>query len=379
MRPCFSPSAFAQMSCTPSSLSASTVSTLASMSPPMPTTACANSCTPRRRRVPPSVVSAWTTWVRRSAQDCTSSASTSMPSTSCPRRTSDSATAPPNRPRPITATLSLRGEGFLANDGALLRIAERPPPGLQREAGRDGHGADPAEEHQRHEEGVAGGGQAGGDAGGQPDGGEGRDDLEQRVVEFDLADGQEEQSRGRHEADGQQDDRQRLTLRLPGDAPAERGDVRLPADLRPDHGAEREEGRHLDAPRRARAAAPYHHQGTADRQAFRPHLPDVQRVEPRRPSLDGVERGAEQLAAPIEGPEGRRVAPFVGEERGRPAEQEQAGAEQGELGVQRPPRRPARVPAHVVEDREADPAQDHGGHERAEDERVSAKPTTLSE
>src|SRR5215217_118741 len=186
MRPCFSPSAFAQMSCTPSSLSASTVSTLASMSPPMPTTACANSCTPRRRRVPPSVASDWTTWVRRSAQDCTSSASTSMPSTSCPRRTSDSATAPPNRPRPITATLSPRGDGALANDGALLRITVRPLPAAQRQTGRDGDGPHPAEEHQGHEDGLAGRPEVGGGAGRQPHGGEGRDGLEQRIVQGEV-------------------------------------------------------------------------------------------------------------------------------------------------------------------------------------------------
>src|SRR3712207_2296782 len=296
MRPCFSLSALPQMSPTPSSLSASTVRTLASMSPPMPTTACANSWTPRRRRVPPSVVSAWTTWVRRSAQDCTSSASTSMPSTSCPRRTSDSATAPPNRPRPITTTLSLRGDGALANDGALLRVAVRALPAAQREAGRDGDGPDPPEEHQDHEDGVAGRPEVGGDAGGQPHGGEGRDGLEQRVLQVEVGDGKEDEGGRPHEAHGQQGDRQRLPLDLPGDPPPERGDVGLAADLRPDHEPEHEEGRHLDAPGGAGAAASHHHQDVADRQGFRPHLPYVQGVEPPRPRHGRVERGAEQLA-----------------------------------------------------------------------------------
>src|SRR3712207_1624360 len=272
MRPCFSPSAFAQMSLTPSSLSASTVSTLASMSVPMPTTARSNSCTPSRRSVSPLVESAWTTWVSRSAQDCTSPASSSMPSTSCPRRTSDSATAPPNRPRPITTTLSLRGEGALANDGALLRVAVGPLPAAQREAGRDGDGPDPPEEHQGHEEGLAGRRQVGGGPGRQPHCGEGRGGFEQRILQGEVADAQKGEGSHADEPDRQQGDRQRLPLDVPGDASPEGGDVGLSADLRPDHEPEHEEGRHLDAPGGAGAAAPDHHQDVADGQGFRPHL-----------------------------------------------------------------------------------------------------------
>ena len=56
----------AQISATPSSVRASTVSTLASMSVPMPTTARPNSATPSWRSASSSVESAWTTWVSRS-------------------------------------------------------------------------------------------------------------------------------------------------------------------------------------------------------------------------------------------------------------------------------------------------------------------------
>src|SRR5918994_911423 len=126
MRPCLSLNAFAQTSATPSSDKASTVSTLASISVPIPTTARPNSCTPRRWRVSPLVESAWTTWVSRSDHCWTISALSSMPSTSWPRRTSELATALPKRPRPITTTPSLRGDLELADNGTLLRVTVGP-------------------------------------------------------------------------------------------------------------------------------------------------------------------------------------------------------------------------------------------------------------
>ena len=75
---CFSEVARAQICGTPSSASASTVSTLASTEAPMATTTRRKSATPSCRSAPSSVASAWTTRSSYADQRCTCAASRSM-------------------------------------------------------------------------------------------------------------------------------------------------------------------------------------------------------------------------------------------------------------------------------------------------------------
>src|SRR5215213_1847720 len=168
--PCLRVIALAQMSATPTSASATTVSTLASMSAPIATTARSKSPTPSWASACSSVLSAWTTWVSSSAQRSTSSASSSTARTSLPICTSDCATAVPNRPSPITTTEAASFVlCFLADNGALLRQVVVVVAGLQRERGGHGDGAHPADVHQHHQRELCGRGQVGGDAGRKAD------------------------------------------------------------------------------------------------------------------------------------------------------------------------------------------------------------------
>src|SRR5688572_22462957 len=242
MRPCRSLVALAQMFATPSSTRDTTVRTLASRSPPMPTTARSKSATPSCRKASVSVESAWTTCVRRSDIRWTRAAFSSTPSTSWPIRISDPATASPNRPRPTTRTVLLEAFLCLANDRALLWIAVGPVAGAERERGGDGDAAHPSDEHQADYNQLRGRRQVRRDAGRQPDRGEGRDRLEHDLVEGEVGQGEHDQSRGADHAYGEQHDGERLALDMGADAAAENRDVALAAYLRPDHQAEQEEG-----------------------------------------------------------------------------------------------------------------------------------------
>src|SRR5919112_2300486 len=216
--PCLTLVAFAQISGTPTSVSVSTVRTLASRCVPMPTTARGKSWTPSWRNVSVSVASACTTWVRRSDQSCTMSSSVSMPRTSWPRLISDSATCPPKRPSPTTTTLSSFGVlRFSANEWSLLGIAVEPAAGVEGDRGAYRDRADPADVHQDDQHGLRGRRQGGRDAGAQPDRRERLGHLEQRAVERHVVGqrDQPERAGGDQRHPGQRD-REGLPLRLVG-------------------------------------------------------------------------------------------------------------------------------------------------------------------
>ena len=89
---------------------------------------------------------------------CTRSSSTSMPRTSVPPAMSSSASALPNRPRPMTATESasaMRRDvsapkiGNLANGGPLFREFVEDAAIAQRERRTEGQRPEPAEEHEQ--------------------------------------------------------------------------------------------------------------------------------------------------------------------------------------------------------------------------------------
>src|SRR3954454_18730980 len=105
-----------------------------------------------------------------------------MARTSCPRFTSDSATAVPNRPRPMTTTETFPAFLLLANNGALLGQAVVVVAPLVGECRADGDGADAADVHEDHQCDLGYGWEIGGDAGGQPDGRECGDGFEQHYV-----------------------------------------------------------------------------------------------------------------------------------------------------------------------------------------------------
>ena len=96
----------------------------------MPTTARSNSATPSWRSASSSVESACTTWVSSVGPlldqlDVLVDAEHLVPEADAATR----ATWPPNRPRPMTTTLSLaRALPLLANDRTLLWIAVEPAP-----------------------------------------------------------------------------------------------------------------------------------------------------------------------------------------------------------------------------------------------------------
>src|SRR5688500_8399497 len=221
--------ALAQMSRISISASSAVVRMLASRSLPMATTTRLKSPMPISASASGSVESATTTWPSCPDSRCTMSGRLSTASTSVLPRASSSARAVPNRPRPMTATGSL----WLANDGPLLGELVAAGALAQRQPGRQGERPDTADVHEQHQQRLPGGGDVGGDAGGQADGGEGGDDLEQHLVEGEVAEGLHHERRERDDADGEQGDGQRLAL-VRGRHPAAADlDVGVAAHLRP--------------------------------------------------------------------------------------------------------------------------------------------------
>src|SRR5680860_476164 len=280
--PCLWVIALAQMSCTPASARASTVSTLASMSAPMATTACSKSATPSWCRACSSVESACATWVSSSDHLSTSSGLSSTAITSRFNRTSEDATETPNRPKPITSTgVASFLLFFLANDGSLLGQTVVTMAGLERQRRGYGDRAYSSNEHQRHQDQLCRCRKVRGDARRKPDGRESRDRLEEDHIEGVVSGHQD-----RHRADGDQSDShqrdgERLTLSGAADPSVRDRRVRLPAHLRPDHECEQEEGGDLDAARRTRTAAADEHEHVVDRHRLRCYLPVVDAVEAR--------------------------------------------------------------------------------------------------
>src|SRR6478736_2150671 len=177
MLPCFAVSAFAQMSGTPASDRASTVSRLDSTFEPIATTAWSNCPTPSCRSTSSSEQSAWTTWMSWSAQIATSRESCSIARTSTPSWTRVEATAVPNRPRPATRTDPVSCL-LLADNGALLGQAVVMVLGPQCQRGGNRDRADACHEHEPHQGQLRGRRQSRRDAGGQTHGRERGDCLE---------------------------------------------------------------------------------------------------------------------------------------------------------------------------------------------------------
>src|SRR3954471_18659691 len=105
----------------------------------------------------------------------------SMPSTSVPAASNSSASEPPKRPSPMTATAPTVGRRapwgvkgpVLANEGPFLREFEKYGPLAQRERGGQGDRAEAADEHQQDQHQLPGWPQVAGDAGSQAHRGEG--------------------------------------------------------------------------------------------------------------------------------------------------------------------------------------------------------------
>src|SRR3954454_2221155 len=220
--PCWSLTAFAQMSGIWKRSSTLVVRMLAWMSVPMPTTTRSNSCTDSWRRVSSLVESARTTCVSLPFRDWTIRSSPSMPSTSVPLAMSSSASAWPNRPSPMTATASASATRSrldrapnrlpLANDGPLLRELVQDVGAAQRQGGAEGDRAEPPDEHHRDEYQLPHGGQARRDARREADGGEGGDGLEEHLMGGEGADEQERDRAGDHHRDREHRDADRLPV-----------------------------------------------------------------------------------------------------------------------------------------------------------------------
>src|SRR3954454_11268655 len=222
--------AFAQISATRSSVSASTVSTLASRSVPMPTTARPTEATPSCRSTSTSVASAATTCVSRSAYDWTSRSSESTASTGCPSRTRESATAPPKRASPMATTASDLLDS--ANDGPRFRVAVQTGAGVEGERGGHGDRADPAAEHQGDQDELGRPAQVVGHAHRETDGAERRHGLEQGPVEAEPgARGEQREAAGGAQRQPTQRHADRLPLGAFRDPAVPDDDVRLAVDL----------------------------------------------------------------------------------------------------------------------------------------------------
>ena len=222
------------------------------------------------------------------------------------------------------------------------------------------------------EHGLAGRADLRGDAGGQADRREGRGRLEHDVLQGQVGQLDEEQGAADHGRHPEQRDGRRLPDDAVVDAPVERDDVAVTADLGHDDEEQDDERRDLQAAGGAGRATTDEHQQDRAEQGLVGDGAVVPGVEAGGAWLDGVEPAAEQLVGRAERAEGALVAPLGGGDEDRAADEQRAGHEQGEAGVQAPRAGApgAAGPDQLDEHREAQAADDDRHGDRQQHERV---------
>nr|GEU28221.1 hypothetical protein [Tanacetum cinerariifolium] len=246
----------------------------------------------------------------------------------------------------------------------------------QRRGQRDG--AHPAQVHQQRHRELAGRRQVRRDAGAQPRAAECRDYLENDLIGRKIGDGQQRHGAADDHRAAQDDHRDGLALRAGADAPPERFRVRMAAHFRQHQQHQDGDRAHLDAARRAGAAAADEHQQVVQRQRLLRERGDIDRVEARRARRHRQKRGVEQFVGQRQRAQRARVAPLGQQDGHQTARQQQRGAGQRELGVQRPVTAVARragilapAGADIVQHRKAHATHHDGQHQRQQDQGVA--------
>ncbi len=210
-----------------------------------------------------------------------------------------------------------------------------------------------------------------GDAGGHADCAEGRDRLEEDLLQGELViDDDEEGGQGNH-AGAEHDDGEGRALHGRGDGAMTDHHLVLAAKLRDDGGKDDADGADLDATRRAGRSPADEHQQVVETKRRLARLAVVDGVEPGRPREHRTGQHGERPVVPRHGADGAGVVPLGDPEDQRTQQQERDRARHGEPRVGAPPEGPiptAENPApHLEKHGEPEAAHHDGDTDRHDD------------
>jgi hypothetical protein len=225
----------------------------------------------------------------------------------------------------------------------------------------------PAEEHERDHDHLANPVQLRRDPSREPHGAEGRERLEERLLQREAGARHERERRQYHGVQRDDGDRERLTLRERRHPAAERVHVRVAADLGPHHEEEEGEGRHLDAAACRGAPGTHEHQHVGDKERLRLSLAVVDRIEARRARRDPLEERGEELVAGSQRPHRPCVFPLEERHSDGPEAEEEAHRSERQFRVQGPAPRIMDATAELEPNREPEAPGDDRERDREDD------------